>query len=77
MPCPRSKLQSLLILQLQQQFFSNGSVSVVGGGVVSVSVIGDSVIGVGVVGGGDGSGDGGSSVGGSNATSKLAKKMPP
>jgi hypothetical protein len=73
MPCPRSKLQRLLTLQLQQQFFSNGSVSVVGGGVVSAGMISDSVIGVGVVGGCDGS----SGVRGSNATSKPVKKMSP
>jgi hypothetical protein len=39
LPCLRSKLQILSILQLQQEFFSTGSVGVVGGGVVIGGVV--------------------------------------
>jgi hypothetical protein len=71
LPCLRSKLQILLILQLQQEFFSSGGVGVVGGGVVSGGVVSVSMIGVGVIGGGVGGAGGGGS---SNALSEPAKE---
>jgi hypothetical protein len=83
--CQRLKLQILLILQLQQEFFSSGDVgmvvgSMVGGGMVSGGVVSVSMNSGGVVGdgkGGNGGNGGGGGMGSSNPTSESVMETSP